>query len=135
MTIIINNNFKSRSSSTFSYICCIFALSASTQSFCLWSLEHIMKWKCCTLDTLLRRSSQGFSRGFKCSRQYSPACPVLVLSLSKLLQRRDHLIHTTQWSFQRFHKQLCLVNRPFGGFSSAEFFLHTAHATLMVSLP
>ena len=35
------NNFKSRSSSKFSYICCIFALLASIPCFCLWPLERI----------------------------------------------------------------------------------------------
>ena len=35
------NNFKSRSSSKFSYICCIFALLASIPCFGLWPLERI----------------------------------------------------------------------------------------------
>ena len=39
----INNNFKSRSCSNFSYICCILALLASTPCFCLWPLERITK--------------------------------------------------------------------------------------------
>ena len=39
-------NFKSRSRSKFSYICCILAQLASTQSFCLWSLERVMKVVC-----------------------------------------------------------------------------------------
>ena len=41
--VTINNNFKSRSSSKFSYIFCISAQLASTQSFCLWSPERIIK--------------------------------------------------------------------------------------------
>ena len=41
--VAINNNFKCRSSSSFSHICCIFDPLASTQRFCLWSQEHIMR--------------------------------------------------------------------------------------------
>ena len=46
LPVTINNTFKLRSSFKFSYICCIFAPLASTQSFCLWSLERITNLVC-----------------------------------------------------------------------------------------